>query len=384
MCIPENKKVFFDLSLSSFGETEKADKDKKSTFFSFCSYGIREPSKKRVPMLKYMETPDKGKMRINVVQRGSRIPVENARVSISYSGDPTQVIEEIQTDANGQSEDLSLAAPPLEYSMEPGQNQPYSEYNLKITADGFEPVTVSGSEVLPDVTAYQRVEMDSIINLNQNLDTVVIGPHTLYGDYPPKIAEAEIKPITGTGEIVLSRVVVPEYIIIHDGPVTDNSAADYYERYRDYIKNVAACEIYATWPREALEANILAIMSFTMNRVYTEWYRNKGYDFTITSSTAFDHKWIRGKNTYDTIDTIVDEIFTNYLSRPNVTQPILTQYCDGKRVSCPEWMTQLQVRIKMGGRPCGGVEICCQRQPAADGEACKAGFVLVGFSHVYE
>ncbi|MCI5597109.1 MAG: carboxypeptidase regulatory-like domain-containing protein [Lachnospiraceae bacterium] len=314
-------------------------------------------------MLNYMETPDKGKMRINVVQRGSRIPVENAKVSISYSGDPTQVIEEIQIDANGQSEDLSLAAPPLEYSMEPGQNQPYSEYNLKITADGFEPVTVSGSEVLPDVTAYQRVEMDSIINLNQNLDTVVIGPHTLYGDYPPKIAEAEIKPITGTGEIVLSRVVVPEYIIIHDGPVTDNSAADYYERYRDYIKNVAACEIYATWPREALEANILAIMSFTMNRVYTEWYRNKGYDFTITSSTAFDHKWIRGKNTYDTIDTIVDEIFTNYLSRPNVNQPILTQYCDGKRVSCPEWMTQLQVRINMVGRHCSEVEICCKRQP---------------------
>lgn len=75
-------------------------------------------------------------------------------------------------------------------------------------------------------------------------------------------------------------------------------------------------------------------------------YRNKGYDFTITSSTAFDHKWIRGKNTFDTINEVVDELFSNYLSRPNVTQPILTQYCDGKRVSCPEWMTQLQVRIK--------------------------------------
>ena len=81
-------------------------------------------------------------------------------------------------------------------------------------------------------------------------------------------------------------------------------------------------------------------MSFTLNRVYTEWYRNKGYDFTITSSTAFDHKWIPERNVYDTISSVVDEIFANYLSRPNVRQPILTQYCDGNRVSCPNWMTQ--------------------------------------------
>lgn len=222
-------------------------------------------------MLKYAQTPDEGKMQISVVQRGSRIPVENAQISISYTGNPSQILEQVRTDANGQTETLDLPAPPLDYSLNPGENQPYSEYNLQITAEGFEMVTISGSEVLPDVTATQRVEMNSIANENPNLDTVVIGPHTLYGEYPPKIAEAEIKPITGSGEIVLSRVVVPEYIIVHDGPVTDISAVNYYERYRDYIKNVASCEIYATWPRATLEANILAIMSFTLNRVYTEW-----------------------------------------------------------------------------------------------------------------
>ena len=83
-------------------------------------------------------------------------------------------------------------------------------------------------------------------------------------------------------------------------------------------------------------------MSFTLNRVYTEWYRNKGYDYTITSSTAYDHKWINGRNIFDSIDRIVDELFENYLSRPNVRQPILTQYCDGRRVQCRDrgWMTQ--------------------------------------------
>ena len=81
-------------------------------------------------------------------------------------------------------------------------------------------------------------------------------------------------------------------------------------------------------------------MSFTLNRVYTEWYRNQGYDFTITSSTAFDHKWIHNRNIYDSISLVVDELFADYLSRPNVKQPILTQYCDGRQVQCPNWMTQ--------------------------------------------
>ena len=182
--------------------------------------------------------------------------------------------------------------------------------------------------------------MTPTTNENAPYNPWVIGAHTLWKLYPPKIAESETKPVTGSGEIVLSRVVVPEYVIVHDGPPSDSSANNYYERYRDYIKNVASSEIYATWPRATIEANVLAIMSFTLNRVYTEWYRNKGFDFTITSSTAYDHKYIHGRNIFDTIDRIVDELFANYLSRPNVIQPILTQYCDGKRVSCPQWMRQ--------------------------------------------
>ena len=168
----------------------------------------------------------------------------------------------------------------------------------------------------------------------------MIPDHTLYGEYPPKIAEAEVKPISDSGSIVLSRVVVPEIIVVHDGTINDSSAPNYYVPYKDYIKNVASSEIYANWPESTIVANVLAIMSFTMNRVYTEWYRNKGFDFTITSSTAYDHKWIYGRNIFESISVVVDDIFTNYLSRPDVKQPILTQYCDGKRVSCPGWMTQ--------------------------------------------
>lgn len=307
-------------------------------------------------MLKSMQSPDKGELKISVVRRGTKIPIENVMVRISYTGEPEGTLEELKTDSSGQTEAITLETPPLEYSMEFGQEQPYAEYNLSVEAEGYEPVTLSGVEVMTGVTAFSNVEMRSVVTEPNPEGAIVIGPHTLYGDYPPKIAESETKPITGTGEIVLSRVVVPEYVIVHDGPPTDSSASNYYERYKDYIKNVASSEIYATWPRATLEANILAIMSFTLNRVYTEFYRNRGYDFTITSSTAYDHKYIPGRNVFDTIDQVVDEIFSNYLSRPNVIQPILTQYCDGKRVSCPQWMRQWESK-DLGERGYTPIEI---------------------------
>lgn len=281
---------------------------------------------------------DTGQLQVRVTSSIGFLPVENASIEISYTGDPSSVIEKLSTDKNGVSETIDLDAPPLEYSMEPSENQPYSEYTIRVSAPDFNTITITGSELMPTVKSIQSVSLTPLFAQENPVDVLTIGPHTLFGNYPPKIAESEIKPLDESGEIVLSRVVVPEYIVVHDGSVTDTTASNYYVKYKDYIKNVAACEIYSTWPRSTIEANVLAIMSFTLNRVYTEWYRNKGYDFTITSSTAFDHKWIKGKNTFDTIDEVVDEIFTNYLSRPNITQPILTQYCDGKRVSCPNWM----------------------------------------------
>ena len=180
----------------------------------------------------------------------------------------------------------------------------------------------------------QPVELTPIEATQQEEEVIVIPDHTLYGEYPPKIPEEEIKPVDESGEIVLSRVVIPEYVVVHNGSPDDTTAGNYYVRYRDYIKNVVSSEIYATWPETAIYANTLAIMSFTLNRVYTEWYRNKGYNFTITSSTAYDQKWMRGRNYYENIGRIVDSIFNNYLSRPGVRQPIFTAYCDGRRVTC--------------------------------------------------
>lgn len=287
------------------------------------------------------EAVDRGTLQINVTSSVNAFPVERAEISISYTGVPESTLEKIQTDSSGQTETIELAAPPEEWSLDIEEDrQPYSEYTLSIKAPGFEPVNVAGTEILANVKAIQNIQMKPADVSGEEDQVFVIPAHTLYGDYPPKIAEAEIKPVTETGEIVLSRVVVPEYIVVHDGSPRDSTATNYYVKYKDYIKNVASSEIYATWPENTIRANVLAIMSFTLNRVYTEWYRNKGYDFTITSSTAFDHKWIPERNIFDSISVIVDELFADYLSRPNVRQPILTQYCDGRRVSCPNWLTQ--------------------------------------------
>ncbi len=274
-----------------------------------------------------------GTLRISVVSNQELRPIPGAQVTISYTEEPAQAIFTGVTDISGETEEITLTAPDFDYSQAPSEIQPYTDYNITVEAQGYEPALVSGTEILPDRVALQQIKLAPLERTEEE-QIVVIPVHTLFGEYPPKLPEDEIKPMAESGEIVLSRVVIPEYVIVHDGLPSDNTAPNYWVRYKDYIKNVASCEIYATWPEAAIYANILAIMSFTLNRVYTEWYRGQGRDFTITSSTAYDQKWIYGRNIFENIDNLVDNVFANFLSRPGVRQPILTAYCDGERVQC--------------------------------------------------
>lgn len=298
---------------------------------------------------------DTGQLQVNIVSFADGSVVQNATVSIAVTGQPDSTVMQVITGISGQTEKVTLDTPDLELSLSPGVIQPYSEYNITITAPGFETYIVNAAQILPGETAVLNVRLIPQAN-NQSAELFVIPPHTLFGDYPPRELESEIKPINESGEIVLSRVVIPEYVVVHDGPPSDSSANNYYVPYKDYIKNVASNEIYATWPEATIIANILAIQSFTLNRVYTEWYRNRGYDFTITSSTAVDQKWVPERNIFQNISDIVDSIFTNFLSRPNVSQPILTQYCDGRRVTCPQVMSQWGSK-DLGDRGYTAVEI---------------------------
>lgn len=213
-----------------------------------------------------------GNLKISVVSAIGLIPIPNAAVTISYTGDPETPLMELTTDRSGQTPTIALPAPPLSLSLTPdAEQQPYSEYNIFVTAEGYEPVFVSGSEIFANELSLQPIRMNPVATTQEAEKIVIIPAHTLFGEYPPKIEEDEIKPMSETGEIVLSRVVVPEYVIVHDGAPSDATASDYWVRYKDYIKNVASCEIYSTWPESSIYANILAIQSFTLNRVYTEW-----------------------------------------------------------------------------------------------------------------
>ncbi len=127
--------------------------------------------------------------------------------------------------------------------------------------------------------------------------------------------------------------IIPSTITVHLG-APDAPAANVNLSFPDYIKNVASSEIYPTWPEESIRANILAQISFALNRVFTEYYPSRGYDFDITNTTAFDQAFVDGRDTFDNINRIVDEIFNDYLRRPNTLEPLFAQFCDGEQTTC--------------------------------------------------
>lgn len=295
-----------------------------------------------------------GFLTVSVINFSTNRPIKDATINI-YGMDDQQnstgiVFENLKTDESGQVRGLTLPAPDVQYSLDPASTvKPYSEYIVEVISQEFEPVLIKGTQILPIVEALQDVPVGRPTqqtrknNKNRQQDTIYdISAHTLWGNYPPKIPESSLKPLPPpTGFVVLDEPVVPEFIVVHDGLPEDTSAENYWIPFRDYIKNVASSEIYSTWPDQTIYANVIAIISFTLNRVFTEWYRNKGYQFTITSSTAYDHKYIHNRNVFDNISVIVDDIFNTFIKRPpTARQPLLAQYCDGKKSQCPDQMTQ--------------------------------------------
>ncbi|WP_291581732.1 peptidoglycan-binding protein [Clostridium sp. UBA6640] len=289
---------------------------------------------------------DTGKIVVNVYRQNSYIPITGARVTITPVGGETRQAIVLSTDSSGQTEAVEVSAPPIELTLDPQQAEmPYSLWNVNVEAEGYEPVTVEGCQVVSETTSIQNF---NLVNLSRSdreiqIGRIIIVPDvTLFGIFPPKIPEDPEKtlPPPPTGFVVLPEPIVPEYITVHAGAPTNPAAPNYRVPFKDYIKNVASCEIYATWPESTIRANLYCIISFTLNRIFTEWYRGKGYNFDITNSTAFDHAFTYGRNTFDVFDRIVDEVFTTYIRRRGAKQPLLAQYCDGQRVKCPGWLTQ--------------------------------------------
>jgi peptidoglycan hydrolase-like protein with peptidoglycan-binding domain len=284
-----------------------------------------------------------GRLQVQTFVNGSYVPVPNARIIVE-NAIPTgsrQIPEVLVTNSVGLTEEISVPAPPIELSMAPNPALPYSLYNIRVEVEGFIDVVINGTQVFPNRLALQPVELIPARSRQRLVEIINILPNTLAVPFPPKIPEDPEKalPPPPAGLVVLPDPVVPELIRVHTG-LPDAEAPNYTMRFRDYIKNVASSEIYSTWPEATIRANVYCIVSFTLNRVYTEWYRGQGKAFDITSSTAFDQAFSYGRNTYDNISRVVDELFATYMKRPGAKQPLLSQYCDGERVQCPNWLSQ--------------------------------------------
>ena len=157
------------------------------------------------------ENVDKGQLQITVVNSEDGRPVENASIEITYPDFSDSAIDNLTTDSSGKTPVITLRTPPLQYSMTPLSNQPYSVYNVLVRARGYEEVEIAGTEILHGETSIQKISLIPIDeNEPESAEVFVIPPHTLYAEYPPKIPEDEIKETNESGEVVLSRVVIPD------------------------------------------------------------------------------------------------------------------------------------------------------------------------------
>lgn len=275
-----------------------------------------------------------GRLVINAFVDNVAQPLEGATVHIT--GENTDI--NLVTDESGQTSVIDLEAPNIDYSLEPQHTvQPFSTYDITVTKDGIGMGSIIGAQVYSGIVSLQDVSLSST---GSGKTVTVITPPTIWANDPPKIVENVNESESDINPKVLPKVVIPGYIIVHDGIPTDTDAPNYYVTFSDYVKNVASSEIYPSWPKETLKANIHAIVSFTLNRVYTEWYLSKGYNFTITSSPAYDQKYTHNRNIFDTISDAVDEVFTEYLLYPGQYFPFLAQYSDGINVVREGWLSQ--------------------------------------------
>ncbi len=261
---------------------------------------------------------------------GQSIPIRNAKITVY--GNSGEVIGTMNTNSSGKAGEFMLTAPAKDLSQSPyPESPPYSTYNAAIEASGYLPVEINGIQQFDGTQTIQKLDM--IPTPRSTLG----GTSQVINVPPPAILtqkEKDPDSIPKTDPRILNEVYIPSYVVVHLGTPDNNSVANQTVSFQDYIKNVASSEIYPTWPDAAIRSNIYAQISFVLNRIYTEWYPSRGYSFNITNSTAYDQYYVPGRNIYDNISKIVDEIFNEYVKKQNQENPYFTQYCNGTTVTC--------------------------------------------------
>lgn len=272
-----------------------------------------------------------GYIRVQVSFAKEAMPVQNCKVTIRKFNDEDISFEKVlYTNISGIAETIALDAPAEEFSQT-AQNKviPYKLYTITAEAEGYIPTVINGVQIFPNVTALQKIEMFLKNPKNKIKENILnIPPHQLTLSEPrnkqvgPKVAQ-----------YLLKETYIPKYITVHLGEPNEY-AEDVTVAFPEYIKNVACSEIYPTWRNEALKANIRAQVSFALNRVYTSWYRDKGYSFEITNSKSYDQCFELGRNYFTNVSQMVDDIFNQYISKIGLLEPLFATFCNGITVTC--------------------------------------------------
>lgn len=251
-------------------------------------------------------------------------------VHIRLMDDQGRTFQELVTDENGETPVISLETVSRTLSLNPYYSGlPYINYQILASAPGFNSLRVMEIPIFEGETAVQPL---ALIPMRQ-VQRLPVRTELSIGK--PAVAMRETRQQEGpvAEPYVLRQVVIPNPITVHLGR-PDAAASNVQVSFSDYVKNVASSEIYPTWPEAALTANIYAIITFALNRIFTEWYKSRGYDFDITNSTAYDQYFIYGRPIYESISRIVDRIFNEYLRRQGHTAPYFTSFCNGTTATC--------------------------------------------------
>ncbi len=256
------------------------------------------------------------------------VPLSGIQIRIlSLSGN---TVYTLTTDENGEAGPVPLETLDKSFSQNPYfTGTPYYSYNVLAQASGFHPLYITDIPIFEGETAVlplAPVPADAL-DRNPRATEITIGK--------PAVAMQEPRNQEGAAQstYVLRQVAIPNPITVHLGTPSQN-AGNVQVSFPDYVKNVASSEIYPTWPDAALRANIYAIITFALNRVYTEWYRSRGYSFDITNSTAYDQYFVYGRPVYDSVSRIVNEIFNEYVRRQGQNAPYFTSFCNGTTATC--------------------------------------------------
>ncbi len=262
------------------------------------------------------------------------VPLEGARVWVL--DEEGNILHRLTTDESGETQEVSLETLDASYSQDPDYTgKPYAEYGVFVDAEGFEPVSVEDIPIFDGETAVLPVALTPLEDrqYSQTMEEINVGEPAVAFGSRRDLEQGQEQVGSFVAPIVLRQVVIPNPITVHLG-APDAQAANVQVPFLDYVKNVASSEVYPTWPREALKANVYAIMSFALNRVYTEWYRNRGYNFDITNSTAYDQYYVPGRPIYQSISAVVDEAYGEYIRRRGQDAPYFASFCNGTTVTC--------------------------------------------------